>query len=166
MRTILLLLALAQSSDGGLQDVCSVLNKGMALDHAPVVISGLIGGSPFHGYYLKMNTGHEPCPGWRKTVLTAPAMISIVWSDDYGVTLSRDERAANQSVLMSLQRRYSEGRLAPLPAVVSGVLIPKRFAMIFRHENGSYRGNGFGEEGACAAAIVVKSVRMPPESSQ
>jgi len=137
--------------------VCDLFGTRVSVGSGLVSVKGLIDGSPFHGYVLKERADQGSCADSRAELQSAPGAIVLAWDGGYGVTLSDADIRANRAVLADLLARYKRRDVAPRPFVVTGKIIFKESPAITRMRDGSFTGNGFGEMGAYAAMIVVKS---------
>lgn len=134
--------------------VCDVLNS--AADHQTVLVHASIA-SNGHMVYLFDGTGSDPCPGWRKRFFTAPATIPILTGSYAGVHVSSElfrECLDFSQRLTSLQKanRYTHHMVT-----IGGVVIRKRWPLIFRSGDGSYVDLGGGVVGGYEAFLVVTS---------
>jgi hypothetical protein len=134
--------------------VCEVLNS--AADHQTVLIHAAIA-SNGHMTYLFDGTGNDPCPGWRKRFFTAPSSIPILTASYSGVPVSS---GLSREYIDFSQRLKSLQRANPSThhmVTISGVVIRKRWPLIFRRGDGSYVDFGGGVDGGHEALLVVTS---------
>ena len=132
--------------------VCEALN--MAADHQSVTIRARIG-STRHEKYLFEGTGQDPCPGWRKRFFTAPAAIPLILGSYSNISVSDSVSRENLSFVERLSEALKSGVMAPRIVTLSGILIRKRWPLIFRSSDGSYCCWGEGIDGGSAAIVVV-----------
>ena len=137
--------------------MCDLFQSAMAPSPTSVSISGLVDGSPFHGYVLKETAVLSSCPTSRTGLKTAPAAALLIWDGGYGVSVSDSEKQTNQAVLVDLYSRYNRRDVGPYPFIVTGTVVFKDSPAFVRLPDGSFKGNGFGEMGAYPAIIVVRS---------
>jgi len=134
--------------------VCEALNS--AGDHRAVLIHAAIA-STQHQTYLFEGTGRDRCPGWRKRFFTAPSAIPIVFSSYSGVHVSDTLFRENLDFVQHLRSLQKANPSAHHMVTISGVLIRKSWALIFRRAGGAYVGWGEGLDGGSAALLVVTS---------
>jgi hypothetical protein len=130
--------------------VCEALNS--VADHRTVVIHALMGIS--HQTYLYEGNGEEPCVGWRRRFLTAPAVIPVLFGSFSWVLVSEKVRRDSIDFVRHLkQLNLSANHMV----MVNGVLIRKPWTLSFRGVDGSWAGWGMGLEGGDAALLVLTS---------
>lgn len=134
--------------------VCEALNS--AVDHQAVVIHANLALTP-HLTYVFDGTADEPCPGWRKRFITAPAAIPILIGSYSEVRVPDSLRNDLTNFLLHLRGR-TVNRSGRFMVTISGVLIRKPWLLTFRGATGEYVGWGEGLYGGFAALLVVTSV--------
>jgi hypothetical protein len=136
--------------------VCEVLDRSGELNGRTITVRGFLEGSPQHGYSLFAYPGgrSDPCPGWRESVLTAPAIVEL--GAEVPGTAGGDEY---HKIVLEMDRKYVARDFTPVEVEVEGRLERKWFLFINRQPGGGYVGNGFGEKGGRAAILHIKSVR-------
>lgn len=136
--------------------VCGVLDRSSELGDKTITVRGFLDGSPHHGYSLFADPGgrSDPCPGWRRSVLTAPAIIEL------GTEIPGTSGGAEyHEIALEMDRKYVAGDFTPLEVEVEGRLERRWFLFINRQRGGGYVGNGFGEKGSRAVILHIKSIR-------
>jgi hypothetical protein len=134
--------------------VCDALNS--AADRQVVVIRAAIASTP-HQTFLFEGTGRDPCPGWRKRFFTAPSVIPTIFGSYAGVHVPDNLLLENLHFVQHLKSIQQVKPSAQLFVTVKGVLIRKRWPLIFRNSDGIYCCWGEGVDGGSAAVLVVTS---------
>jgi hypothetical protein len=137
--------------------VCQALNS--AADHQRVLIHAAIA-STQHQTYLFEGNGRDPCPGWRKRFFTAPSAIPIVFGSYSGVHVSDNLLRDNLEFVQRLKGLQKADPSALRMVKIGGVLIRKRWTLVFRRANQAYVGWGEGLDGGSAALLVVTSAAI------
>jgi hypothetical protein len=126
---------------GSTPSVCGLLNAGTNGDE--VTIRGLLIGRKGDGYYLSEGPSGDPCPGWRKTILTAPPVLLLAWTSGAFGTSAQVTREDQDSVESFITSPRTEALLrdgeGSLPVNVTGIPMRKSWPMIFRKESGRIR---------------------------
>jgi hypothetical protein len=135
--------------------VCEALH--VAKDHKEVVVRGAIAGGYFHGFYLAEGLDSDVCPGWPTRFLTRPAFVLLELLDHTGAPLTKQQEQLNRGFYHKLCLLEAT-RTLPRALTFRGVLVRKPWPIIVRYSDGSFVGNGFGEEGAVPAYLIVTSV--------
>ena len=135
--------------------VCQVLNS--ASDHQTVSIHAALALTR-HQSYVFEGTGRDPCPGWPKRFLTAPAAIPLFLGKYAGVPVSDQLVHDFLDFSQKLRTLESANPSARHMVTITGVLIRKRWPLIFRSGDGTYVGWGEGLDGGSAAILVVTSI--------
>ena len=134
--------------------VCEALNS--AADHQAVLIHATVA-STRHGSYLFEGTGQDPCPGWRKRFFTAPAAIPIVTGSYGRVHVPADLFRSYFDFEQRMNSLRKADPSAHFAVTISGVIIRKKWPLIFWSADGEYVGWGEGANGGSAAVLVVTS---------
>jgi hypothetical protein len=114
-----------------------------------------------HWTELLEGTGEDPCPGWPRRFFTAPSAMPLLWGSIFGVHVS--EAVLHDCIefgvrLHKLQKEDPSNRRA---VTVNGVLMRKRWPVIFMAHDGTYCCWGLGPDGGYAALLVVTSAPSP-----
>jgi hypothetical protein len=64
-----------------------------------------------------------------------------------------------RALVLEMAQRYSLNDFSPIEVEITGRLERKSFRLIFRRGDGTYIGNGFGQNGGLAAILRIKSIR-------
>ena len=147
-------LAQPMKAEMHVRSVCDALNS--AADRQAIVIHAVIA-SNRHGTFLVEGTGQDPCPGWRRRFLTAPSAIPLVFGSYSGVHVPDDLSRENMAFILRLKRPAKEDPRTRLVVTARGVLIRKRWPLIFRMADGSYCCWGEGIGGGSASVLVLTS---------
>jgi hypothetical protein len=135
--------------------VCDALNS--IRDHQAVVIRAAVA-STRHQTFLFEGTGKDPCPGWPRRFFTAPSVIPIVIYSYSRVHVSDDQARRTLDFELRLKKLQEADPSAPHMVTLSGVLIRKRWLLVFRTSDGTYCCGGVGLDGGYAALLVVTSI--------
>jgi len=133
--------------------VCDALNaaanREVVIIHAPVAVTR-------HGTFLIEGAGQEPCPDGRKHFLTAPALIPLIIGKYPGIPVPDSLYRENFDFVQRLRNSSRPGQPIWPIVTVSGVIVRKRWPLIFRFENDYwYWGNGL--EDRFAAILIATS---------
>jgi len=150
------LVALSSVHAGPPLQVCEVLDRSNELNNHMITVRGFLSGSPAHGYSLFASPSgtDEPCPGWRREFLTAPAVIELGQPIE-GTPGGEEYRGLS----LEMSRRYQAHDYSTLEVVVKGRLHRKWLLFINKHSSGAYIGNGYGQNGGRAAILQIASIR-------
>jgi hypothetical protein len=156
MRTLcFLLIACAASAQTKTLSVCEALDSGV--DGQEVVLRGVIAGESHHGFGLSEGIDGDPCPGWRRRFLTTPSFILFDYFSHLGVHLTKEQEQLNLYFLRRLSFLLSPNT-SRSGVKIKGVLVRKPWPLIFRRQDGTYWGNGFGQDGWCPTVLVITSI--------
>lgn len=140
--------------------VCEALDHVSELQGEVVRVRGLLAGSKRHGYSLDQSTNAAPCPGWRRSFLTSPPSILLSWSPAVSVEGLRDQ--LGEDVFKRAQARYERHDFHAQEVEVVGRIFRKSLALVFRRSDGSYFGNGYGQQGMFLARLEIQEIREVP----
>jgi hypothetical protein len=76
-----------------------------------------------------------------------------------GVSVSSEQQRLNLDFLKRLVAASRQHTLEHRSVTLSGVVLRKAGAFIYRGKDGQYLGNGFGSGGGVLCALVVTSIR-------
>ena len=121
-----------------------------------ITVHGYISGSPRQGYSLYASPvgNDEPCPGWRRGFLTAPAVIELGQPIE-GTSGGEEYR----DLSLEMSHRYEARDYSTMEVLVEGRMLRKWLVLINKHSSGAFIGNGFGQNGGRAAILQIKSIR-------
>ena len=136
--------------------VCGALDHSNELNGKEIRVRGFLQGSPHHGYSLwaSPEAGKDPCRGWPKRFLTAPAIIEM--GESIAGTRCADE---SRDLAIEMSHRYSTNHYSSMEVEAEGILESKWPLFIIRKQDGSYIGNGYGQNGGRAALLHIRSIR-------
>jgi hypothetical protein len=139
--------------------VCGALDQSNELNGKGVRVRGFLQGSPHHGYSLwaSQEAAKDPCPNWPKHFLTAPAIIEIGES----ITGTRGGEEY-RDLAIEMNHRYSSNDYSSMEVEAEGILETKWPLFIIRKQDGSYIGNGYGQNGGRAALLHIRSIKKVP----
>jgi len=135
--------------------VCDALNS--AVDNQAVVIHAAIASTQHGNFLFEEGTSPEPCPGWPNHLFTAPPVIPLILGSYAGVDVSHDLFWKNVELLLRLRTLQKANPSLVHMVTVSGIVIRKRWPLIFRNRKGEYCCWGEGPDGSYAALLVVTS---------
>jgi hypothetical protein len=160
---LLLLLAVAALTPLASQtlSVCQTLDQSLRLNGRTVRVRGFLGGSTQHGFFLfhAPDYSSEPCRGWPRTFLTAPAILDLGSAKEPGLRPSRLEQDRIDRVFQKMRDKERRLDFSPVAVEVTGRLRRKWFAISLRWPGSPWVGNGFGVDGDILAQIEVQAIR-------
>jgi len=133
--------------------VCEALNS--VRDHETIAIRAPV--VSVHGTALLEGTGQDPCPGWPQRFFTAPSAIPLLFGSIFGVHVSPSVLHDSIEFVVRLRKLQEENPSNRHTVTVNGVLIRKRWPIIFRAHDGTFCCWGLGPHGGYAALLVVTS---------
>jgi hypothetical protein len=142
--------------------VCELLDSNPR-DRQEVTVRGWIPGNSSHAINLFERTG-EPCPGWRRRFMTAPAVIGLSFRSGLDVKLTPEQERSNRDFVVNWARLRND-RIGYMVGVrLSGIVRRKPIILTFKSPRwpwgggDQWIGNGFDVDGAIPLMIMLTSI--------
>jgi hypothetical protein len=133
--------------------VCEAQDNSV-LSGREVVVEGILGGEPHHGYYIFDAIYPKPCSGWFGRLFVVPPFIGI------GYETVQDR----QRMSPTLAKLAGAGKFPDVRVRITGIVIKKPKAKIFYSPSpiwsgeARYWGDGWGQDGVLSSRIVVRII--------
>lgn len=146
--------------------VCQVLESLSTFSGKTVTIEGMLVGNEMHGYYLRDLT-KQVCRSKRKLFLRST--VKLFDSQDSEVYSPKrkfvTDRTAFRTILRNARRTWATDATVDFRIVVVGELVSRKDVFVICDSPDVCWGNGYGPGGACAAALVVRTLEVKQTSA-